>query len=93
MATTISLTKVTIVGDRYTFTFADGMGIEFSSFAELTQFLDEFDDPNQNGPENARLLCMSYLRKRSADFSQLNSVLGKSFILDLGHANPIRVVG
>lgn len=92
MATTVKMTKVTIPGDgRYIFTFADGTGMEFPSLQDVIDFTSAFDDPNDNGLDNARLMDIAYLQKRSPDFTQVNSVLNKDFILDLSSGSVVRV--
>jgi len=90
MATTVVLTDV-ILGPPVRVKFSDGTEFEFSSVDELNNWVDAMDDPDQEGSDNARRMCIAYLRKRSATYSQLNSVKDKNFIFDLGHAQVIRV--
>lgn len=92
MATTVVLSNVHEVNGKWRVDFEDGVSLEFSSLEDLNEWVDAFDEPSSDGPQNARKMCVAYARKRSPDFSNLNSVQGKNFILDLGHGNPVRVV-
>ena len=92
MATTVVLTGVTIDGSGKVFIrFEGGTVIEFQSLGAVEEWVSEIDDPGGEGVDNARRMCVAYLKKRSSDLSNTNSVADKNFILDLGHANVVRV--
>ena len=89
MAVTVSLTsvvKAAAPSTKVTVNWADGTGQEFGSLVDLQRYLNEFVDATL-----AKSFCLGYLMARSADLSNIASVAGKNFTIDLSNPSPIRV--
>lgn len=65
--------------------FEDNTEIEIEMKALRDRIRDLEDDK-----DFLRMICLGYLLKRSADVSDLSSLLGRKMIFDLSHSNPLR---
>jgi hypothetical protein len=88
MATTVVLRAFTkLANGTVSATFGDGSVMIFES---LQQLLDGCRDVDLD-QDLVKRLCLAYAAARSADLSNVASVLNKNYTFDLSAAQPIRV--
>lgn len=80
------LTSIVQDGGGYTVNFGDTLSEQFATFDDLVAWaLSVADVPT------TKKMCVAYAIARSADLSNLSSVLNRTFTLDLSKPNPVQV--
>lgn len=86
------MTSVTLTGAKKArrklfVRFSDETELEFASITDAREWAESVDvDPN-----TARRICMSHLFRRSPTLSDLRSVKGRAFEVDLAADEPVKV--